>query len=331
MYGSDYVVYGAGVCPRCRKTHEPGRQIKETSRSRFLLMQLAAEMTAHDTHRRTPLAIDSAYRKARETKDFAKLNKSLKETERAMEKPDKAAFRDKNLAKFSDLHRELHAMDAKLTAGLRDKRTSFQNRFPGASEGYSPAAAAQVRGEGVKFMLGILVSPVMPKPKVLVATSGDGWESAPFTAAAALKGYEIAPAVNAMAPQPGLGEGRLISSVEYRAVRQGMGYEPGMCAAPRLLGRAFQHPFFRHNYHNWEMSEIYYFPNNDARRAAEAQNDGERQRHVAVSHPGTGDPNCAECKRLESIPVGSLYWVPGLTAHSCETCDNLVPLLMCPA
>jgi hypothetical protein len=88
--------------------------------------------------------------------------------------------------------------------------------------------------------------------------------------------------------------GRVIAPAEYEATQAIGGPTPGNCAAPRLIEHAFTLPNVRANMANWEMSEIYYQPNTKRR---------------------TKD---------------DLYWEHGLSAHHCDTCDALVPLLMCP-
>jgi hypothetical protein len=204
---------------------------------------------------------------------------------------------------------------------------SYKGRFPESKEGYSPLTAGAQRSGDTKFMLGILINGLLGD--TLITTSGDGFNSEPFRATAALKKMTICgePKV----PHRSI-EGRQISDLEYSATRSGQGYEAGKCAAPRLLDFAFTQPRFMYNFHNWQMSEIYYFPNDEARHAQEAEADKARKQHVELAHPGaTGDhPQCAQCQSFNAMRVSSLYWVPGLSAHSCETCDRLVPLLMCP-
>lgn len=218
-------------------------------------------------------------------------------------------------------------MDRELTTDLHNIKKPFLARFPGAREGHSPSFAASERGANVKFMLGILIS----GDDVLVTTSGSGLDTEPFKAPAALKGYTICGPVNPAGPHESV-IARPIPAIEYGNTRREQGYEPGTCAAPRLLAKAFKNPKMLNNWLNWEMSEIFYFPNNEARRVHEDECDRARVQHIEAVHKGDrGDhPNCAVCKQLVAVQVGSLYWSPGLSAHSCNTCEQLVPLLMCP-
>ena len=324
IYGSEHIHYGAGECPACHQRHASPYVIKETSKSRFKLMQFAAEMTAHDTHGQTRQAIANAFSTARSGTGLGKLNKQIAEKQRNIAK-GKAV--EQNTAQISTLQAQYRQLDKDLTADLRNIKKPFLERFPGAQDGYSPSFAASERGADVKFMLGILLS----GDDVLVTTSGNGIDTEPFRAAAALKGYTVCEAVNVPDPHQSV-IARPIPTVEYGNTQREQGYAPGSCAAPRLLARAFTIPKIFNNLKNWEMSEIYYFPNNDARRAHEDESDKARVKHVNEAHNGDrGDhPGCLLCQQFNAATVGSLYWVPGLSAHSCNTCEQLVPLLMCP-
>jgi hypothetical protein len=327
IYGSEHIHYGAGECPACHQKHASPYVIKESSKSRFKLMQFAAEMTAYDTHGQTRLAVADAFLKARAGSDLSKLNKNIKQTQKEIDNPKKATAIDLNRAKLEKLESQYAQKDKELTDPLRNIRTAFETRFPGAQQGYSPSYAASLRGADVKFMLGILLS----GDDVLVTTSGSGLDTEPFTAAAALKGYTVCEGVNVADPHQSI-IARPIPTVQYGNTQREQGYAPGSCAAPRLLAKAFTIPRIFNNLKNWEMSEIYYFPNNEARRAHEDESDKARVKHVEEAHKGErGDhPNCVVCQQLNAATVGSLYWVPGLSAHSCNTCEQLVPLLMCP-
>jgi hypothetical protein len=148
-----------------------------------------------------------------------------------------------------------------------------------------------VTGAGrAKFMLGLLTDGTT----TLVATSGKNMNNAAFVRVAKLKGYTICPPRGpAVGTNTSLG-GRTISNNDYENCQGADANRPGECAAPRLIQRAFEIPALMRNRAQWAMSEIFYQPNSE--------------------------------KRLEQ----DLYWVHGLTAHSCATCENLVPVLMCP-
>lgn len=324
MYGSSHIVYGTHTCKECKAPHSAAYHIKESSRSRFRLLQFAAEMNAYEgskgsTNRKI---MEKAFETARNNKEWRDLKKDILQTQKDIAKSKSLAF---NVPKLADRTIKFAAKDKELTKDLRDYKVSFEKRFPGVKTGFSPSSAASSQKEDTKFMLGILISGT----DVLVTTSGSGLRTEPFIASAKLKGYEIAEEVKPTDLHPSLG-GRLIPTSQYLAAKEGNGYDPGGCAAPRLVAKALANDKIRANHANWEMSEIYYFPNNDARRAHEDESDKARSEHAKLAHPDKGDPNCAICKQFDAQTVGSLYWVPGLTAHSCDTCENLVPLLMCP-
>jgi len=335
MYGSDYILYGSKECPNCHQRHIAPQVIQEGPKSRFRLMQFAAEMTAYETKDQTRKAVADEFLKARMGSDLSKLNKNLQETRRAIENPNKVESIDRNKEKLASIQTQYSELDKKLTSGLRDIRRPFLARFPKANKDYSLTSQALRQSADMKFMLGILLI----DKYVLISASGSGTEHESFKAAAALKGYQICGPVDLDDKHFSI-VSRFISAQEYRGTQRGLGYQPGVCAAPRLLAKAFtiseimsnltkqESPF---NLKNWQMSEIFYFPNSRARSAYEAESDKARLKHVEEKHKDTkGDPTCLECKQFDANPVGSLYWVPGLSAHSCETCEQLVPLLMCP-
>ena len=125
---------------------------------------------------------------------------------------------------------------------------------------------------------------------VLVAASGSN--NGRIQTTAQLKNYTLCPMITGIAGHTSR-VGRAIPAAEYQATQAAGAGAPGQCAAPRLIQHAFTIPAVAANWRNWEMSEVYYQPNTERR---------------------TQD---------------NLYWVHGLSAHHCATCDRLVPLLMC--
>ncbi|SAL05168.1 hypothetical protein AWB78_07336 [Caballeronia calidae] len=144
-------------------------------------------------------------------------------------------------------------------------------------------------------MFGILTTPL----RVYAAHSGptqNGTTS--FLTAACKRGYKICDERSASLP------GRIdirfneIPAEEYEATyTRGGGYRPGACAAPRLIQQAildYQHTGQHIDPTTWAMSEVMYKKNPTKSPAGDGQD-----------------------------------WIHGLTAHSCETCARLVPLLLC--
>jgi hypothetical protein len=128
--------------------------------------------------------------------------------------------------------------------------------------------------------------------RTYVATSGGNLANAAFVAAAGRKGYTICPARRPLVGVNRSAGGRAIPAGQYMAMQAAGASPAGDCAAPRMIQRALE--LGAVNPAGWEMSESYYQPNTDRRLR---------------------DDSC---------------WVHGLSAHSCKTCENLVPLLLCP-
>jgi hypothetical protein len=145
-------------------------------------------------------------------------------------------------------------------------------------------------GAGQKFMLGLLIA----GPHTFVATSGNNLGNASFVAAANAKGYTICPPRSYSTGVNFSVVGRAIPAGQYMSMQAANASPAGDCAAPRLLQQAFQTLGAPHQPNTWEMSEVFYQPNTQRR---------------------TSD---------------NLYWMHGLSAHSCATCQNLVPMLLCP-
>lgn len=145
-------------------------------------------------------------------------------------------------------------------------------------------------GAGQRFMLGILISGVT----TLVAASGNSHTRRDFVRVAGMKDYMICPPRKALQGPNTSAAGRQIPIGQYMATQRAGASPPGDCAAPRLIQQALSMPALAANLQRWEMSEVFYQPNTE--------------------------------RRTKSDP----YWVHGLSAHHCATCDNLIPLLMCP-
>lgn len=125
---------------------------------------------------------------------------------------------------------------------------------------------------------------------VLVAASGSN--NRRIEATANLKGYILCPEIRTSAGHFSR-VGAAIPTLDYESTHRDGASQPGTCAAPRLIEHAFTIPRIKNNWRNWEMSEIFYQPNT-ARRTRD-----------------------------------DLFWVHGLSAPHCATCDSLIALLMC--
>lgn len=157
--------------------------------------------------------------------------------------------------------------------------------------GHAPVVNA---GAGQKFMVGLLIA----GGRTLVTVSGNNLLSGAFVDAARRKGYEICPARKPLVGVHKTFSGRVVPAEQYGAAQAAGASGAGDCAAPRLIERAFE--LFpvgsaARAANTWAMSEVFYQPNT-ARRTRD-----------------------------------DLLWIHGLSAYSCATCANLVPLLLCPA
>lgn len=128
----------------------------------------------------------------------------------------------------------------------------------------------------------------------LVAASGHR-KKADFERVAKLKGYQICPKQSAMQGPNKSVAGRQIPTGQYMATQCAGASRPGDCAAPRLVQHALANPAMAAKFQDWEMSEVFYQPNTSRR---------------------TKD---------------NTYWMHGLSAHHCATCEKLIPLIMCPS
>ncbi|SAK78331.1 hypothetical protein AWB75_04661 [Caballeronia catudaia] len=142
-------------------------------------------------------------------------------------------------------------------------------------------------------MFGVLITPAA----IYAAHSGQLHNGfTPFLIAARGRGYTTC---DERGPNfPGLLDVRFrpITPDLYKGTKRGGGYPPGACAAPRLIQQAIldhQRRNQRIDLTRWAMSEVMY----------------------------KSDPTRS--------PASGQDWVHGLTAHSCETCARLVPLLLC--
>lgn len=145
-------------------------------------------------------------------------------------------------------------------------------------------------GAGQKFMLGVLLT----GGATYVAASGSNNGNNALVTACMRKGYTLCPPRSATGGVHHAVSGRVIPAGQYMSMQAPGASRAGDCAAPRLIEQAIATPAALANRANWAMSEVFYQPNT-ARRAQD-----------------------------------DLYWVHGLSAHSCATCENLVPLLLCP-
>jgi len=196
------------------------------------------------------------------------------------------------------LCRQPHAvpLHVKESSASRFKLMQFAAELMSHTSAVPPPNIA-VTGEN-RFMLGLLIS----GRNVLVSASGDNSRrgnkvQAKLVPIAKLKGYTLCPPIDRTVAQTSR-VGRTISVAEYAGAQAAGAAPPGLCAAPKLIHYACSVPALKENWANWEMSEVFYLPDTKKR----------------TPKPGKNAPR----------------WTHGLSAPHCATCNNLIPLLMCP-
>jgi hypothetical protein len=340
-YGDELLVYGSGHCARCNAVHEAHYHLKESRRSRFRLLQFVAEMSSFAVVGNGPKPWTEM---ASETGDPVKPLKlaALRSMRGGIPLVDVTTARYGGAEIRSDVVKllrrrpgltskemmeELEPEESYINTGAKTgpdgkkplvvkglAEGKFENVLAAlltsgniAHDGGKPkryqvierlrptgvtAVTAETTGE---FMVGILICP----ERTYVAASGPGLDNPKFRAIAARKGYSVCKARTVDTVPRTTTRGEPISRELYVGAKDPTAPDPGNCAAPRLIQQATEDGSIdKLKRKEWEMSEIYYLPST-AKRTSE-QNNG-------------------------------LYWLHGLTAHSCQTCEKLVPILLCPA
>ncbi len=337
------LVYGRTACPRCLAPHAEASWLKETWQTRFALLRFTTEMMA-DKSRSKARSWTDMKTKEEKLRALRSMRNRMPMFDTAMSKLGGSSIRQeilRTMAFYEEMgYRGLTLQD--LHAALDP--TEFTSS--GAQKGALPIdkfrsvlaeleKAGNVRSEGAgsekkywiggiggpprkidptlddrathmlgaihemaielpgEFMIGLLKTPT----KTFVAASGTGLTSQAFknTRKAVFPAWVECVARTA-AKGPHLSRtGRVIQTAEYSGCQGHAASPPGNCAAPRLLEMAFADPAVdRGTFRQWAMSEIWYLP--------------------------------SPAKMASS----DLAWTHGISAESCATCANLVPLLCCP-
>lgn len=288
VYGEEHAVYGTKACQLCGHVHDPRFHLKESSASRFKLIQLAAELNS----------IDPA-------KDKVLADQKLSDA--------------KNVARELEGKRLPHETDAafKRRQALEVFRRGLARRPDVGDIGQGPVPHRDAADW--KAMLGLLITP----NGIYATAAGTFRNNETLQHVIRKKKYKtcIKPcqtsSIHGLAiskPQFGTPPGAKEPNV------------PGSCAAPRLIGQWIEDAKKNKwtldkgrslEAQGWAMSEIYFLPNTAERFKAmypgfvELRVDGKTAAYGYERDKG-------------------LYWLPGLTAHSCDTCERVVPLLLCP-
>jgi hypothetical protein len=340
----DLMIYGTRTCSQCRTPHDKRFHLKETWKSRFLLLQFAGELMApkkSNLPKWTEMATKAEKLKAlRSMRNGVPLYDSTKTATAGG--PD---IRKQVVEALKSLHQlgydwlnaeDLHAFinPAELDSKGAFKKDLTLDKFRNVLATMEKSGNVQVDGSGAaktyrladvggppakvdpsyddrdafrrglldavtssksgQCMLGILICP----EQIFISASGAGMKIGDFKTIAERRGFTICKERTAdTAPRRTI-FGDPISREVYVASKADGASEPGNCAAPRLIQMATEEPSVdTERFQEWQMSEVMYLPITSARTREQS---------------------------------GGLVWTHGLTMHSCETCQNLVPILMCP-
>lgn len=306
QYGEHYARYGAGECSLCKKHHDGSAVVEESAKSRFKLLQFAAELATINKDKDTSLSTQRKQKYASELKRNEDKTKARREVILATLKkppyrvgPVPSAEHGINISVTSDFN-ETRFWDP--TTNELEQRKSPLQQLAEIQEKIGAPDRHDWRA-----MLGLLITP--NATYVTAAGTFENKTGGLFAYVATKKGYKTC-GKNDKGDTPSISNVR-ITKLQYESCKSPNSQVPGSCAAPKLIQQYIADA--RQN--RWaiqvsqlHMSEIYFVPNTETRRnMMDANQSG-----------GSGNAN-------------GLYWTPGLTAHSCETCERLVPLLLCPA
>lgn len=307
MYGEDYATYGSGLCAHCNKIHEKPGWIQESGESRFKLLQFSAELATIDK------AKDVKLTTSRQQGFRQKFNVEVDKLS-ANPLPELLVDAETN-AKLGVFTSQLAKSPYKIKApptpptGISISVTSPFNQTsdydPGKMEivdgrnmlGELAAIQEEASRKDWYAMLGLLMTP--EGTYVAAAGTFEGITAGLFAYVAKKLGYKTCDK-NKKGDTPSVG-GAMISKQLYEGAK--VDNVAGTCAAPKLIQQYIADRMKvkgKIDVSTLHMSEIYFVPNTET--------------HTAKTQS-----------------QGGLYWTPGLTAHSCETCQKLLPMLLCPS
>lgn len=306
MYGDKLASYGSDRCSLCGKVHDKAAWLEESPKSRFKMLQFSAELATIDKTQDTKLST------SRSQGFQPKFQEQVKKLDAEPSEEQLAAARTAaKLAVFKpQLAKSPYRVGAlKPPSGIQISVTSvFQE-----TRDWDPATEKLVDGKNMvktlsgiqeqgsrkdwAGMLGLLTTP----EGIYVSAAGTFADKTKglFGYVAKKLGYKVCDKTT-KGDTPSI-RGAKISKELYDDTR--VDNVPGSCAAPKLIQQYIADKMKsggQINVSQLHMSEIYFVPDTDTRT-----------------------------EKTQS--QGGLYWTPGLTAHSCETCRKLLPMLLCPS
>jgi hypothetical protein len=299
VYGDKLASYGSEMCALCGKVHDKAAWIEESGKSRFKMLQFAAELATIDKTQDT-----------NRSQGFAQgVQAQIKKL--GVNEPSKEELAAAKLAVFkSQLAKSPYQIKTpKPPSGIQISVTSEfeETRY------WNPATEKLVDGKNMVQTLSAIQEQGSRKDWAgmlgLLTTPESTYVSAAGTFAAktnGLFGYVAKKLGYKVCDKTTKGDTPSISGVNisrqlYENTR--VDNVPGSCAAPKLIQQYIADKIKSRgqiDVSQIHMSEIYFVPDTDKN---------------------------TEMTQSE----GGLYWTPGLTAHSCKTCNKLLPMLLCPS
>lgn len=321
LYGEHYLVYGSQKCGLCNQTHDKFK-LEESSKSRFKLLQFAAELAT----------INKDQSKKADMQRAAVLETILEEKKRnhpnvptiTIEDPRgaKSTYVDPSvrLEVFQRMLAKRDQAEAKGKSDVWRGTTSVAHRINNKFDGKGKSLGTK----DWKAMLGLLITPL--GTYVGAAGTFSRQPGVPFDVVANRKGYILADK-QPKGDTPSIG-GVQVPRDKYEGAKVQGTMSAGSCAAPQLIQQyifdAKQQNFSLDKSRSlseqgFALSEMYFVPNHSVRFDLMYPN----------YDPTIPKPNPkTDWEHRDTDP--GLYWIPGLSAHSCKTCENLVPMLLCP-
>jgi hypothetical protein len=321
LYGEHYQVYGGHMCALCNRQHERFT-LEETSKSRFKLLQFAAELATFNKGQMKAFDMQRASHQQAALKERNKQHPNVPTILLTDPSGRRAPYIDAEIARAvsQEVLKKRDAAEAKGKSDIWRGTGSIMHRHNNeiASKGN------KFQARDWKAMLGLLITPL----GIYVGAAGtfSRQPNVPFELVAKRKGYHLC-AKNPKDDTPSIGGVRVPKDMYDSAKVDGTA-SPGSCAAPQLIQQFIADASERHfrvdphrslTEQGFAMSEMYYVPNHSVRF----------DMMYPDFDPTQPKPNPKTDWEHRATDPG-LYWIPGLSAHSCATCEKLVPMLLCP-
>jgi hypothetical protein len=311
MYGDSLACYGSQKCSLCGKVHDQAAWLGESPQSRFKMLQFSAELATIDKVTDTKLSTSRVQGVQQKFQDELKKLR----TAGIAEPTEQQLAAAKVAAKLGVFKAQLAKSPYRIKApqppsGIQISVTSVFEE----TRDWDPATEKLVDGKNmVKTLSGIQeegsrenwygMLGLLKTPEATYVSAAGTFEDKTnglFAYVAKKLGYKTC-GKNKKGDTPSI-SGANISKQLYEEAK--VDNVAGTCAAPKLIQQYIADKMKsggQIDVSQLHMSEIYFVPNTGTRTL------------------------------MTQRTQGGLYWTPGLTAHSCETCEKLLPMLLCPS